>query len=114
MLKECTLSSGSGVLRSHAEASRVRKAGGQVPARKVQAGLPAEVADVVVQRYSAGESGETIAVKLGLSHVRVYKFLGERGVLRTLSEASALREERRRKAELPKEKQPAQMEAHAR
>lgn len=46
----------------------------------------------------AGESGETIAVDLGLSHWRVYGFLRERGVLRTLSEACALREARRRRA----------------
>jgi len=55
------------------------------------------VADLVLERYSAGESGETIAVDSGLSHWRVYRFLRERGVLRTLKQASALREERRRR-----------------
>jgi hypothetical protein len=54
---------------------------------------PTEPKTVAVERYTAGESGEAVAEDLGLGQWRVYK------LLRTLSEASALREERRRRPE---------------
>jgi hypothetical protein len=58
---------------------------------------PADLAAAVVERYAAGESGEAIAEDLGRGQSRVYAPVRERGLLRTLSEASALREERRRR-----------------
>ena len=75
------------VLRSHAEATCVREAGGQRPAGKVQAGLPAEQA---VTQYLAGDPPRIIGRALGVSPTRVYLTLRERGVVRTRSEARML------------------------
>ena len=80
------------VLRSHAEASRVRKGGRQRPEAvgKVQAGLPAELVEQAVTLYLAGDSPRIIGRALGASPTRVYLTLRERGVVRTRSEASRL------------------------
>ena len=103
-----------GVLRSPSEARKLDEARrraaktaaeGQEPGPAAPAGAkpkswswPAELADLIEERYSAGESGEAIAADLGVGQSRVYALLRERGVLRTLSQASLLREERRRRA----------------
>lgn len=112
-----------GVLRPASEARRLEEARRRaVKAERVEAAparvdgrvrvIPAELAAAVVERYAAGESGEAIAKDLGLGQGRVYRLLRERGVLRTLKEASALREARRRKGERRKESRAAQLQTH--
>ena len=50
------------------------------------------MAEQVVARYAAGESGPAIAEALGVTPWQVYRLLSDRGVLRSHSEASRLRE----------------------
>lgn len=52
--------------------------------------LPAALAEQVLARYAAGEAPQAMAVALGVPASRIYRFLRERGVLRSRSEARAL------------------------
>ena len=92
-----------GVLRNQSEAARVRHArakarreleGPPVEAPKSEPRpLPAELAEKVVERYLAGDTGEAIAADLHIGHGRVYRLLRERGVLRTPAATLRLRVE---------------------
>jgi DNA invertase Pin-like site-specific DNA recombinase len=101
-----------GAWRDRSEAAKVRHA--REKARREREGppvqapkpeprpLPAEMAESVVERYLAGDTGEAIAADLHIGHGRVYRLLRERGVLRTPAatlrlrvEAGAVRDDRR-------------------
>lgn len=82
-----------GAWRDRSEAAKVRHARAKLqkeregpaveaPKREPRP-LPAELADRVVERYLAGDTGETIAADLHIGHGRVYHLLRERGVIRT-------------------------------
>ena len=66
---------------------------------------PDEVAEEIVERYAAAETGPGIASSLGLKRWWVYELLQERtlssgsGVLRSHGEAARLEQARRRTAE---------------
>ena len=66
--------------------------------RKPQELMPADLAEDAVGRYTAGEPPRLIAVALDVPASRVYRLLGERGVLRSRSEARELQHARRRAA----------------
>ena len=100
VLEDCTLSRCSGVLRSHVEASRVRKEGGHPPdaSVKVLGILPAEVVEQAIALYLAGDSTRLIGRARGVPAARVYLALRERGVVRTRSEARTVAHARVRSA----------------
>jgi phage antirepressor YoqD-like protein len=59
--------------------------------RAQRAQVEAELADKVIERYAAGESGPAIAEALGLGAERVYTILRKRGVLRSRVETMQVR-----------------------
>lgn len=57
--------------------------------------LPAGLAEQILARYAVGEAPRAMAVALGVPANRVYRFLRERGVLRSKSEARRVDDARR-------------------
>lgn len=92
-----------GAWRDRSEAAKVRHA--RAKARRELEGPPveapkseprpllAELAEKVVERYVAGDTGEAIAADLHIGHGRVFRLLRERGVIRTPAATLRLRVE---------------------
>jgi DNA-binding CsgD family transcriptional regulator len=62
----------------------------EAPAPEDREILPAGLAEQVLARYAAGEAPRSMALALGVPASRIYRFLRERGVLRSRSEARTL------------------------